>query len=312
MGFKLAMPNLSAPKSESSALAQTHARLKAWWNGHPAPKFEVVEPVIEAAAALKPHPGDADPYVAHTHACLAIWGEGRTYPLHTSLEEMLLEQVGANNASRLAVFDGGAGGLAFHACEVGQAKIDVFDENPHRLAAFAAALKSHKQAKRLAAHAFDWQPGSLPKAKVDAALFLFRGGLEGRLEASAFGAERMLRAGGNVLWLDFFAHEDSEQLNACRGFEKRTFQTQDEAIIAFAASGLDVKADDDWSARYTDGFDKAWNELQAHLSVRQAKLIKQGGMSAGTAAIGDLMTWKARAQAVASGQLHVRRILASK
>jgi hypothetical protein len=313
MGLKLAMPQSASPKSEMSALAQTHARLKAWWNGDPAPDFKVVPTQSEAnAQSAKAYPGDSDPNVAHTIGCAAIWGAGRTYPSHTDLETMLFDQMLGEKASRIALFDGGVGASAQLFAELSAAKIDAFDDNAQRRKLFEDALKSHKQAKRFAVHAFDWQPGSLPKNKVDAALFMFAGADTGRLEVAAFGAERILRPGGRVIWFDFFAREDDASLDPYRGFEQRAFQREDEAIIAFSAAGLDVTADDDWTARYLTACETAWNDLQEHLSLRQAKLIKTGGMSAGTAAIADLMTWKARMQALRSGQLYIRRILATK
>jgi hypothetical protein len=310
MGLKLAMPQFAASKSEPSALAQTHARLKAWWNGDPAPKFETVNaaPTVNAEVAAV----SLDAETTHIYACAAIWGNGRSYPSNTDFEAKLILEAGGMKASRIALFGGGTTATAELIAQTTSAKIEVFDENPIVRKIADKALKAHKQSKRFGVHAFDWQPGSLPKAKADAALFLFQGGVEGRIEAAAFCAERVLRPGALAIWIDFFARTDNEDLDKCRGFEQRRFASEDEAIMAFPASGLDLRADDDWSARYLDCFDLAWRELGSQLGVRQAALIKQGGLSAGSAALGDLVTWKARAEAVRSGKLSVRRFLVAK
>jgi hypothetical protein len=311
MGLKLAMPQFAANKSEPSALAQTHARLKAWWNGDPAPKFETVAPATssEEAAALA---ANADGDAVHTYACAALWGEDRTFPTSTFFEGQLITEAGGEKASRMALFGGGVGATAILIGLNTSSKVEMFDANPTVRKITEKAFKAHKQGKRFGIHPFDWQPGSLPKGKADGAMFMFQGGAEGNIEAGAFCAERILRPGALALWIDFFARNDNEDLDACRGFEKRTFASEEEAIMAFPAAGLDMRADDDWSARYLDAFDLAWRDLASKLSVRQAALIKQGGLSAGSAALNDLVTWKARAEAVRSGKLTVRRYLAAK
>jgi hypothetical protein len=310
MGLKLAMPAFAAPKSEPSALAQTHARLKAWWNGDPSPKFETVK--ADATAPQGANVAQASDDVVHTYASAALWGEDRTFPTSTRFESQLIVEAGGEKASRLALFGGGVGATAILIGLNTSSKVEMFDANPTIRKIAEKTLKAHKQAKRFGVHPFDWQPGSLPKGKADGAMFLFQGGIEGRIEAGAFCAERILRPGAVALWIDFFARTDSEELDACRGFENRKFASEDEAIMSFPAAGLDMRADDDWSARYLDAFDEAWRDLSAHLSVRQAALIKQGGLSAGSAALADLMTWKARAEAIRNGKLTVRRYLAAK
>jgi hypothetical protein len=311
MGLKLAMPQFAANKSETSALAQTHARLRAWWNGDPAPKFEVVSKDSDAASpSVTQVAGDAE--AVHTYACAALWGEGRTFPTSAKFEGQLIAEAGGDKASRMALFGGGVGATAVLIAQNTSAKVEMFDASPTVRKIADKAFKAHKQSKRFGVHPCDWQPGSLPKGKADGALFLFQGGAEGRLEAAAFCAERIMRPGALAVWIDFFARTDSEILDACRGIENRKFVTEDEAIMAFPASGLDMRADDDWSARYLDAFDLAWRDLSAQLSVRQAALIKQGGLSAGSAALADLMVWKARAEAIRTGKLTVRRYIAAK
>lgn len=315
MGLKLAMPQFATSKSEPSALAQTHARLKAWWNGEPAPKFEAA-PVAASPAgsadAVKIEGGALDENSVHTTACAALWGQNRTFPTSAVFESQLIDEVAGEKPSRIALFGGGVGATAYLIAQKTPAKVEMFEADPTRRKIAEKTLKADKQSKRFGVHAFDWQPGSLPKGKADGALFLFQGGVDGRIEAGAFCAERILRPGATVLWIDFFARSDTEELDKCRGFEKRAFASEDEAIMSFPAAGLDMRADDDWSARYLDAFDLAWRELAATLSVRQAALIKQGGLSAGSAALADLVTWKARAEAVRSGKLSVRRYLAVK
>jgi hypothetical protein len=309
MGLKLALPQFAANKSEASALAQTHARLKAWWNGDPAPVFQVVS---NQEGAPPPTQDEKDKAATHVYACAALWGDARTFPSSDYFEEQLIGEVGGAKASRMALFGGGVGATAIQIALNTSSKVEVFDADPTIRKIAEKNLKEHKQAKRFGVHAFDWQPGSLPKGKADAVMFMFQGAQSGAVEAGAFCAERILRPGGLVSWIDFFARADGEDLDGCRGFENRKFASEDEAIMAFPAAGLDMRADDDWSARYLDAFEHAWRGLSAHLSVRQAALIKQGGLSAGSAALADLVCWKARAEAIRSGKLTVRRYLAAK
>lgn len=308
MGFKLAMPSLPFSRSEPSALAQTHARLKAWWNGDDPSKFALVETdggtSGNSAAAV-----DVDWPVVHSKASAAIWGSGRTYPSTLQLETMLLNEGNASKASRIALFVGSAGAMARAASQSTAAKIEVFDHDPALLKLSEELLKTTKQAKRFGYHIFDWTPGKLPKGKADSAIFMFQGGLEGRIEAASFCAERVLRAGGYCVWFDLFARKDDDTLDACRGSEMRRFVNEDEAIIAFSASGLTVVGDDDWSARYLDAYDVAWRDLSINLGLRQASLIKTGGVNAGSSALENLVCWKARQEAIRSGKITVRRYL---
>jgi hypothetical protein len=310
MGFKLAMPSMSFSKSEPSALALTHARLKAWWNGEERVDPKVVLGRSDTSGAV----GEAEPAqiewpLVHAQASAAIWGSGRTYPCTLQLENQLLNEGNATKASRIAIFAGGAGAMARAASQSTAAKIEVFEHNPALLKLSEDLLKTTKQAKRFGYHSFDWMPGKLPKGKADAAIFMFQGGVDGRLEAASFCAERILRAGGYCVWFDMFARKDDATLDACRGADMRTFSNEDEAIIAFSASGLTVVGDDDWSARYLDAYDVAWRDLSINLGLRQASLIKSGGINAGNSALENLISWKARQEAIRTGKITVRRYL---
>jgi hypothetical protein len=307
MGSKLATPQEIVTPSEISGLALTHARLKAWWNGEPAP--------AQDALPKKAKGNDKGPSVegnegqVQSAARAALWGASRSYPSSVDFDAQLVQEVAGPKAARIAVFGRGTASIARLIADQSAAKVEIFEEDKASRALTEKTLKGTKQAKRCGFHDFDWNPGSLPKSKADGALFLFQGGQEGRLEAGAFCAERVLRAGASALWLDFFAEHDDETLDATRGFEARTFRRPDEATIAFAASGLTVTADDDWSAPFLDAYGLAWQDLAAQLGLRQAALIKEGGQQAGSAALQDLMCWKARISALRSGQLAVRRYL---
>lgn len=309
MGFKLAMPQFALPKSETSALAQTHARLKAWWNGEPiAPLCAVdVAPTGEDEVVKSA----IDWETIHPRARAALWGNGRSYPSTAELEAQLVLEAGGAKASRIALFGSGTGAMARVLSEKTAAKIEIFENDATARAMTEKALKSSKQAKRFGFHGFDWQPGTLPKSKADAAIFMFQGGQEGRIEAGAFCAERILRAGASAVWLDFFARRDDETLDDCRGHEQRQFGTEEEATIAFSACGLTVSADDDYGVQFLDAFDVSWRDLSINLGLRQAALIKEGGINAGTSALQNLICWKARAEAIRSGKLMVRRYVIS-
>jgi hypothetical protein len=308
MGFKLAMPQFATATSEPSALAKTHARLKAWWNGEEAPKLSVVEPApIVAGAAAVTAPVNWDE--VHARASAALWADGRTYPCTPALETRIILDAGGAKASRIALFGGGVGGMARVMGEKTTAKIENYEDDAFVRSLAEENLKASKQAKRFGFHSFDWRPSSLPKNKVDAAVMMFKGGQEGRIEAAAFCVERILRPGAHAVWFDFFARRDDETLDACRGHESRTFGTEDEAIITFSAAGLSVVSDQDMSGEYLDCFEIGWRDLSKNLSLRQAALIKQGGHHAGTSALQNLVCWKARIEAVRSGKLVVRSYL---
>lgn len=307
MGFKLAMPQFSLPKSETSALAQTHARLKAWWNGEDAPALNVVE--ASTSAVTDDNATEIDWNMIHPAARAALWGNGRSYPSTADLEGQLILEAGGAKASRIALFGSGTGAMARVISEKTAAKIEIFENERTARAITEKALKLTKQAKRFGFHGFDWQPGTLPKSKADAAVFMFQGGQEGRIEAGAFCAERILRAGASAVWLDFFARRDDEALDGCRGHEERQFGTEEEATIAFSASGLTVSADDDYGAQFLDAFDVSWRDLAINLGLRQAALIKEGGIHASTSALQNLICWKARSEAIRSGKLMVRRYI---
>ena len=310
MGFKLAMPQFALPqlaqqKSEPSALAMTHARLKAWWNGDAVqvPKLAVDSDQSDRANLAN----EVDWASIHPRARSALWGNGRSYPSNAELEGQLVIEAGGAKASRIALFGGGTGAMARVISEKTAAKIEVFENDPTACAMIEKTLKALKQPKRFGFHSFDWQPGSLPKGKADAAIFMFQGGHEGRIEAGAFCAERILRAGTSAIWFDFFSRRDDEGLNQCRGHEQRQFGTEEEATIAFSACGLTITADEDWSAQYLDAFDAAWRDLAVNLGLRQGALIKEGGYHASASALENLICWKARSEALQSGKLMARR-----
>jgi hypothetical protein len=307
MGLKLAMPSFAFPKSEPSALAQTHARLKAWWNGEEAPALQVVENALNAETTDTPE--DIDWVRVHAQASAAIWGSGRTYPSTLQFESLLINEANGPKASRIALFGAGAGAMARGISQSTAAKTEIYEEDPALLQLCEGLLKETKQNKRFSYNRFNWEPGKLPKGKADSAIFMFQGGTEGHLEAGAFCAERILRQGGYCVWFDMFARKDDETLDECRGAEGRRFYNEDEAIIAFSASGLTLVADDDWSARYLDAYDVAWRDLTINLGIRQAALIKSGGIHAGTSALANLVCWKARQQAIRTGKITVRRYL---
>jgi hypothetical protein len=307
MGFKLAMPKIALPRSEPSALAQTHARLKAWWNGEPSPNLEVVE--HQSSGLQDVQKSEIDWSSIHPRANAALWGNGRSYPSTAELEGELVIESGGAKGSRIALFGSGTAAMARVISEKTAAKIEIFENDPTARAVTEKILKTAKQAKRFGFHSFNWQPGALPKNKADAALFMFQGGHEGRIEAASFCAERILRAGASAVWFDFFARRDDETLDPCRGHEARSFGKEEEATIAFCASGLSITADDDWSAQYLDAFDVAWRDLAINLGLRQGALIKEGGIQASTSALENLICWKARSEAIRSGKLMVRRYI---
>lgn len=307
MGFKLAMPQFAFPKPEPSALALTHARLKAWWNGDAMPSLDVGEG--KNAEPTAPEAGAVNWSEVHPHACSALWGNGRSYPSSAEFESQLIVDAGGAKGSRIALFGSGTAAMAKVISEITAAKIETFDADPAGRKITEKVLKATKQAKRFGLHNFDWQPGSLPKSKADAAIFMFQGGQEGRIESGAFCAERILRPGASAVWFDFFARRDDETLDPCRGHEARRFGTEEEATISFSAAGLTITADDDWSAQYLDTFDVAWRDLAANLGLRQGALIKEGGIHASTSALENLICWKARSEAIRSGKLMARRYI---
>ena len=305
MGFKLAVPKFAIPKADSSALASTHARLKAWWDGDLAPKLEIVQSPSDSPETS--NATEIDEADIHVRASAALWGDGRSFPSNAELESDLILRAGGKKASRIALFGAGTGALARVGNQITAAKIDIYEADKAVTANIEKSVKALKSSKRIGIHAFDWQPSSLPKGKTDGALFMFLGGQQGKIEAGAFCAERILRPGAQAVWIDFFARRDDETLDDCRGHDMRRFGTEEEATIAFSACGLSMRADEDWSAQYLDAFEGAWRDLAVNVGVRQAAMIKDGGYLASTAALQNLICWKARSAAIRTGKLMVRR-----
>jgi hypothetical protein len=301
------MPQFAQAKSDVSALAQTHARLKAWWTGEAAAPVSVASVQAEDGESPAVVAADSDASAMQVRVQAALWAHGRTFPGTQALDAQIVDELGATEPGRIALFGGGAGALANLIGLELAGKVDCFEADPTLRNILDTHLQKTKFAKRFAVHAFNGTPGALPKSKVDAALFLFQGGAAGALEACAFGAERILKPHGNALWFDFFAEQDDETLDACRGQEGRRFESGDAAQSAFAACGLTCVADDDWSARFLDAFQLSWRDLSANLAVRQNVLLQQGGQRAGHAALDHIMTWKARLDALRSGHLRIRR-----
>ena len=151
MGFKLAMPQFaqSTPaqaKSEPSALAQTHARLKAWWNG------ETVETKSNNSNG-DTNGGEKSEVIVdwatiHPRASSALWGNGRSFPSNAELESQLVLEAGGAKASRIALFGGGTGAMARVVSDKTAGKIEVFENDPTARMILEKTLKASKHAKR--------------------------------------------------------------------------------------------------------------------------------------------------------------------
>jgi hypothetical protein len=308
MALKLALP-----LPDKAKLALAGARLRAWWNGEDPPALEVVAPALdENGQPLQPQGEQGEDARLPLLAAEVLWGSGRSYPSHAEFDGLMASTAGATKDKRAYLFDTGTGAGIDEIIKKTSCRVEAWIESPEQMAMLGSYLKGNKQAKRTTTHKFDGTPGSLPKGKADAGLFVFQGGDLAKAESLSFCMERILRAESSALWLDFFARTDDEALDAARGPERRQFLTEDQLTGAWAAAGLMVRADDDWSAQYLDVFTEQWRALSQDWDNRQGTLIKIGGIKAAASAYEQALAWKARADAVRSGRLTVRRYILAK
>lgn len=298
MGLKLALP-LPAP----AALQRTGAKLRAWWNGEAAAAGDAAE-VVEGADAAGHGPGALSADAIQS----ILWGAGRLWPLDAAFDAALAKGTGADKGTSLALIGGGGIASARAMVEALGCKVEMFESDPQRLADVAELLKAgDKLSKRCHAAAFDWSPGSLPKNKCGAFVMAFAIDSADRADAAAFLAERVMKPGASGIIAEFVARRDDSVLDACRGPSGRAFVEEEAISGALSAAGLTIRGDEDWGPDWLDGFTRSWTALKGSLEDSQARLMQGGGSEAARSALESLVMWKARAQAIRTGRLSVRR-----
>ena len=297
MGLSLPLPN-------AAALATASARFKAWWNGEPMPDPDLK--VIDADGTEAPS-AVSDPARNRIIAAEALWGQGRLWPGSDGTDVRLCTSLGLKKAGRLVLLglDAGASAVAFAKdCD---ARVEGFDEDPMLVSLGAEAAGAAKLAKKITLKPWDAKPGSLPKNRAEGLIALWQGTDAGRVEAMVFAMSRALKPGASAVWLDMFAARADAIDPAWSGVPARGFVEEDVFLQALEPAGLTVRSEQDWTTEVLNTLEVAWARLREDWDACQADLIARGGGEAAAAALQDVVTWRARHGALASGRLTARR-----
>jgi hypothetical protein len=299
MGLSLPLPN-------PAALAAASARFKAWWNGEPVaePALSVVEGEGGEPAALA-----SDPARAAIIAAEALWGQGRNWPGSDALDVRLCSSLGLKKAGRLVMLGLDAGASATAIVKDCDARIEGFSQDPLLVTMGTQAAAAAKFTKKITLKTWDGQPGTLPKNRAEGLMALWQGTDLARVEALVFGVARTLKPNASAVWLDLFAARSDAIDDSWRGTGQRDFVEEDAFLQALGPAGLEVRSEQDWTAELLNTLEGAWAMLRDDWEGCQARLMALGGAEAATAALQEVMTWRARHAALASGRLSARRFV---
>jgi hypothetical protein len=302
---------LAFPMPDKAGLQTAGAKLRAWWNGEPyePPALEVIEGGAggegEGASAPK---GPASP-----GGPPKLWQPGRTDPMDAVFDRSIATAAGAQKSTPVTLIGGGGPARALSIAQEFGCKVEVWHADLAAKAACEAAFKTgmglvtEKIARRCTVATFDWTAGSLPKGKAQALVIPFELTGADRLAAIAAIGARMLKPGGCGVLVDLVARVDDDMLDPSRGEEKRRFVTEEAVERALEDAGLMVRGVEDMGAPFLDAMHRAWGVARADMDTRLAAAMTEGGVENARAALGELLTWKARATAVKSGRLTLRR-----
>lgn len=309
MALKIALPLPGFPKFDPVTLAQTRARLLAWWDGGDPPDLEVIKAEVEAQDA----PGKLSARLKRLYVSSSyiVWGPDRNFPTSLDLTAQLGSAVGAKKDATLACIGAGSGLISRTLLEQFGVKLTAYESDPTIRTLAAKAVKKSKARKSYVAKPYNGQLAGLAERQVELAMLLFQGGGADRAERGAFSILRLLKPGGQAIWFDLFSTEDEASLDLAKGIENRAFTSVDVFKAAAQAAGLTVVSEADCNLNFLAAISSCWSSTGKDFDKRQAALIKAGGQEAATLALHSIMTWKARAACVRAGQLSARYIVVS-
>ena len=291
MALKIALPIPALPKFDPVTLAQTRARLVAWWDGGDPPDLEAIKAEIEAQDS----PGKLSAkhkklYVTASHI---MWGPDRNFPTSLDLTAQLANAVGAKKDATLACIGAGSGLISRTLLEQFSVKLTAYESDPTIRTLAEKAVKKSKARKNYTAKPYNGQLAGLAERQAELAMLLFQGGAADRAERGAFSILRLLKPGGQAIWFDLFS-------TPVELFKE-----------AAQAAGLTVVSEAECNLNFLAAISACWSLIGKDFKKRQAALIKAGGQEAATLALHSIVTWKARAAAVRAGQLSARYVVVS-
>lgn len=307
MALKIALPLPGLLKFDPVTLAQNRARFQAWWDGEPVPDLELIKADVEAQNA----PGrlDAKHRKIYIAASNIIWGSGCTFPTSLDLVSQLGSAVGAKKDLHMAVIGAGAGLISTTLMEQFGVKLTVYEAEPATRTLAAKTVKKSKQRKNYMAKPHTGQLASLAERQADLAMLLYQGGGADKAERGAFSMLRLLKPGGQAVWFDLFAKDETQVPELAKGIENRSFSSLEVFKSATEAAGLTWVSNTECDLNFLAAITSSWAAVGKEFDKRQAALIKSGGQPAATLALHSILTWKARAAAVRAGQLTARAIV---
>lgn len=309
MALKIALPLPALPKFDPVTLAQTRARFLAWWDGGDPPDLEAIKAEIEAQNA----PGKLSPKhkKLYVTASQIMWGPDRNFPSSLDLVTQLGTAVGAKKDATMACIGAGSGFITRTLLEQFGVKLTAYEADPTIRTLAAKAVKKSKARKNYLAKPYNGQLSGLAERQVELAMLLFQGGGAERAERGAFSILRLLKPGGQAIWVDLFSTEGEASLDLAKGIENRAFTSVDVFKSAAQAAGLTIVSEAECNLNFLAAVSACWSLIGKDFKKRQAALIKAGGQQAASLALHSILTWKARAAAVRAGQLSARYIVVS-
>jgi len=309
MALKIALPLPALPKFDPVTLAQTRARLVAWWDGGDPPDLEAIKAEVEAQN--EPGKLSAKHKKLYVTASQIMWGPDRNFPTSLDLTAQLGTAVGAKKDATLACIGAGSGLISRTLLEQFGVKLTAYESDPTIRGLADKAVKKSKSRKNYVAKPYNGQLAGLAERQAELAMLLFQGGGAERAERGAFSILRLLKPGGQAIWFDLFSAEGEASLDLAKGIENRAFTPVEVFKEAAQAAGLTIVSEAECNLNFLAAISSCWSVIGKDFNKRQAALIKAGGQEAASLALHSIVTWKARAAAVRAGQLSARYIVVS-
>lgn len=272
------------------------------------PKTEInIEPEAQPALSLvektQPHKIEKNENQAYIAACEILWGVGRLSPTTNELDEFLISQLLEEKRNNIAVFGNDLGARARIAALNFQ-KTTSFEKGRDFKKHIEGSLRELKNCKF---QTYDDKPGSVPKNNADALFMAFCGTKIKDVESHIFAAERILKPNGKGIWLDFVKFHDGFNIAQCAGNEGREFIQESEIKGVFDAAGLKRTDETDHSKEFLKAYELVTGFLNDDWDSIQSKLMEWGGINAANIALEQVLVWRARASALKSGHLALKK-----
>lgn len=273
----------------------------------PSPPEEAIPQSSESNLSLvektNPHKIEKNENNAYIAACEILWGVGRLSPTTNELDDFIISQLMSEKRNNIAVFGNDLGARARIAAMRFQ-KSSAFEKGRDFKKHIEKSLRGLKNCKHFS---YDDRPGSVPKNNADALFMAFCGTQIKSTESHIFAAERILKPTGEGVWLDFVKLHEGYDIARCAGNEGREFINDSEIKGIFDAAGLKRIEEIDHTKEFLKGYDMVNGFLADDWEMVQAKLMEWGGINAANIALEQVLVWRARASALRSGHLALKK-----